>query len=84
MENNEKTSILVRMRGWQKQELEAQARKENRSVNNLVLTELGKRRKWNERDPETGDKKEHPYFKEPKKGKEILRPGPEGFAALPE
>lgn len=46
---NDKTSILVRMKGWQKADLEAAAKKQNRSVNNFVLTELGKRRKWDKR-----------------------------------
>jgi len=73
---NSKTAILVRMKTWQKDELEEEARKQNRSVNNLVLTELGRRRKWKDRDPETGGKKEHPYFKQEKGQKsKILRQG---------
>lgn len=51
---NGKTSILVRMRGWQKVDLEVDARAQGRSVNNLVMQELGRRRKWKDRDQETG------------------------------
>ena len=52
---NGKTSVLVRLMGWQKLDLEAGARAQNRSVNNFILTELGKRRKWKDREPETGE-----------------------------
>jgi len=48
-ENNSKTSVLVRMEGWQKKDLEEAARAENRSVNNFVLNTLAKRRKWKDR-----------------------------------
>lgn len=39
---------------WQKQEIEQEAKKAGRSVNNFLIHELGKRRKWVNRDPETG------------------------------
>lgn len=50
----EKTSVLVRMKGWQKADLEAAAEGQARSVNNFILRELGIRRKWKDRDQETG------------------------------
>lgn len=54
MGNNNKNAVLVRLKEWQKADLEEAARAQNRSVNNFILTELGKRRKWKERDQETG------------------------------
>jgi len=39
---------------WQKREIEEEARNAGRSVSNFLIRELGKRRKWFNRDPETG------------------------------
>ncbi len=48
--------IVIRCdHAWQKQEIEEEARKAGRSVNNFLIHELGKRRKWVNRDPETGE-----------------------------
>lgn len=52
-----RTSILVRLKGWQKADLEAEARRQGRSVNNFVLWVLGQRRKWRDLDQETGSAK---------------------------
>ena len=46
--------VVVRMARWQKADLEAEAQKQNRSLNNFILNELGKRRKWKDRRPEDG------------------------------
>ena len=50
---DKKQAICVRMAGWQKADLEEAARAQNRSLNNFILNELGKRRKWKDR-PEAG------------------------------
>lgn len=47
--------IIIRFEHtWQKQEIEEDARRAGRSVSNFLIHELGKRRKWIKRDPETG------------------------------
>lgn len=48
--------IVIRLdHAWQKTELEEEARQQGRSLNNYLIRELGKRRKWKDRDPVTGE-----------------------------
>lgn len=51
----QKGAVIRFDHAWQKAELEREAEADGRSLNSFLVRELGKRRKWKDRDQETGE-----------------------------